>query len=110
MNFKFGVLYGKAGQKTDNDMFSNGEHLDVVKIITLTSVIILYMNVICKVVDPLPVVTVTFIIMSISYLEHGSRRFQNFVELLGDEVGLQGWPQFRGGLDNKSKSTGTSLT
>ena len=27
MSFKFGVLYAKAGQKTDNEMFSNGEQL-----------------------------------------------------------------------------------
>ena len=27
VNFKFGVLYAKAGQKTDNEMFSNGEQL-----------------------------------------------------------------------------------
>lgn len=39
------------------------------------------------------------------YAEHGSERFQKFVELLGDEVGLEGWQQFRGGLDNKSKLT-----
>ena len=56
VNFKFGVLYSKAGQKTDNDMFSNGEHLDVVKITSLTSTIVVYVNVICKNVDTLPVV------------------------------------------------------
>ncbi|XP_064396401.1 GTPase-activating Rap/Ran-GAP domain-like protein 3 isoform X3 [Halichondria panicea] len=61
VNFKFGVLYAKAGQKTDNEMFSN---------------------------------------------ENGSERFQKFVELLGEEVGLEGWPQFKGGLDNKNNSTG----
>ena len=31
MNFKFGVLYAKAGQKTDNEMFSNGEQLLIEK-------------------------------------------------------------------------------
>ncbi len=25
MNFKFGVIYAKAGQVTDNEMFSNGK-------------------------------------------------------------------------------------
>ncbi len=29
MNFKFGVLYAKAGQKTDNEMFSNGKKIIV---------------------------------------------------------------------------------
>ena len=27
VNFKFGVLYAKAGQTTDDEMFSNGEHI-----------------------------------------------------------------------------------
>lgn len=31
VNFKFGVLYAKAGQKTDNEMFSNGEQLLIEK-------------------------------------------------------------------------------
>lgn len=26
VNFKFGVLYAKDGQLTDDEMFSNGEH------------------------------------------------------------------------------------
>ena len=34
VNFKFGVLYAKAGQKTDNEMFSNGEQLLTEKSIT----------------------------------------------------------------------------
>ena len=34
VNFKFGVLYAKAGQKTDNEMFSNGEQLLIEKPIT----------------------------------------------------------------------------
>lgn len=25
VNFKFGVIYAKAGQKTDNEMYCNGE-------------------------------------------------------------------------------------
>ena len=29
MCFKFGVLYAKAGQKTDNEMYSNGETTSV---------------------------------------------------------------------------------
>ena len=34
VNFKFGVLYAKVGQKTDNEMFSNGEQLLIEKPIT----------------------------------------------------------------------------
>ncbi len=36
-------------------------------------------------------------------LEYSSERLQQFLELLGDEVQLRGWEQFRGGLDCKSK-------
>lgn len=35
--------------------------------------------------------------------EYGSDRFNQFLDLLGDEVQLRGWQQFKGGLDNKSK-------
>ena len=27
MNFKFGLLYAKAGQRTDDEMFSNGKKI-----------------------------------------------------------------------------------
>ena len=36
--------------------------------------------------------------------EEGSGRFSRFLDLLGDEVALQGWQNFRGGLDVKSES------
>ena len=35
--------------------------------------------------------------------EEGSDRFHQFLDLLGDEVQLRGWQNFRGGLDNKSR-------
>ena len=44
------------------------------------------------------------VIFSPYILEHGSQRFTQFLELLGDEVQLRGWKQFRGGLDTKSES------
>lgn len=62
VNFKFGVLYAKAGQRTDDEMFSN---------------------------------------------EQGSPAFSLFLRLLGDEILLQGWQLFRGGLDSKTNTTGT---
>ena len=43
--------------------------------------------------------------MYVLYAEHGSKRFSLFLELLGDEVGLQGWQNFRGGLDVKREHT-----
>ncbi len=41
--------------------------------------------------------------ISFSCAEYGSERFLQFLELLGDEVQLRDWQQFRGGLDNKSE-------
>jgi hypothetical protein len=40
--------------------------------------------------------------------EHGSKRFSSFLELLGDEVALEGWQNFRGGLDVKKNTTGAT--
>ena len=37
------------------------------------------------------------------FTEEGSDRFHQFLDLLGDEVQLRGWQNFRGGLDNKSR-------
>ncbi|EDQ92972.1 uncharacterized protein MONBRDRAFT_5147 [Monosiga brevicollis MX1] len=39
--------------------------------------------------------------------EHGSPAFNEFCSLLGDKVELEGWANFRGGLDVKAGSTGT---
>eukprot|EP00045_Choanoeca_perplexa_P013708 m.156182 g.156182 ORF g.156182 m.156182 type:complete len:862 (-) comp16433_c0_seq1:130-2715(-) len=39
--------------------------------------------------------------------EHGSPGFEEFCELAGTKVELQGWAGFRGGLDVRSGSTGT---
>ncbi|XP_030317256.1 GTPase-activating Rap/Ran-GAP domain-like protein 3 [Calypte anna] len=63
VNFKFGVLYAKDGQLTDDEMFSN---------------------------------------------ETGSESFQRFLHLLGDTISLKGWTGYRGGLDIKNDTTGTS--
>jgi hypothetical protein len=35
-----------------------------------------------------------------------SQDFEDFLNLLGDRVTLQGWPHFRGGLDVKNNTTG----
>ncbi|XP_069369298.1 GTPase-activating Rap/Ran-GAP domain-like protein 3 isoform X5 [Paralichthys olivaceus] len=61
VNFKFGVLYAKDGQLTDDEMFSN---------------------------------------------ETGSESFDKFLNLLGDNITLQGWAGYRGGLDTKNDTTG----
>ncbi|XP_035040695.1 GTPase-activating Rap/Ran-GAP domain-like protein 3 isoform X5 [Hippoglossus stenolepis] len=61
VNFKFGVLFAKDGQLTDDEMFSN---------------------------------------------ETGSESFDKFLNLLGDNITLQGWAGYRGGLDTKNDTTG----
>jgi len=61
-SYKFGVLYCKAGQTDEEQMFSN---------------------------------------------EHGSPDFEEFLDALGERVPLQGWPNYRAGLDVKAGSTGT---
>jgi hypothetical protein len=62
VHFKFGVLYAREGQLTDDEMFSN---------------------------------------------EHGSRNFEEFLDLLGERVALKDFPNYRGGLDNRNNATGT---
>jgi len=57
-SYKVGVLYCKAGQTTEDDMYNN---------------------------------------------EHSSDAFRQFLDLLGTTVKLQGFDDFKGGLDVKSK-------
>ncbi|KAK5649770.1 hypothetical protein RI129_000799 [Pyrocoelia pectoralis] len=61
VNFKFGVIYMKQGQTTDDEILSN---------------------------------------------ESGSKKFEEFLSLLGDTVRLKGWDKYRGGLDIKGDMTG----
>jgi len=39
--------------------------------------------------------------------EYGSEAFEEFLDFLGDRIQLQGWTEYRGGLDVKKNSTGT---
>ncbi|KNC84875.1 hypothetical protein SARC_02914 [Sphaeroforma arctica JP610] len=59
--YKFGVMYCKEGQTTENAMFAN---------------------------------------------EHGSEHYNDFLELIGSKVRLNGFKSFRGGLDVKGDTTG----
>ena len=52
------------------------------------------------------VVCTLFFFFLLFISEYSSERFQMFLELLGDEVQLRGWEQFRGGLDCKSEWEG----
>ena len=38
VNFKFGVLYAKSGQRTDDEMFSNGEETGPYVVIVICSI------------------------------------------------------------------------
>ncbi|KAL5255160.1 hypothetical protein ACHWQZ_G014555 [Mnemiopsis leidyi] len=60
--YKIGLVYCKAGQRTEEEMYNN----DV-----------------------------------------GSPAFEEFLETIGEKVALKGFDSFRGGLDNKSDTTGT---
>ncbi|XP_061554562.1 GTPase-activating Rap/Ran-GAP domain-like protein 3 isoform X5 [Phycodurus eques] len=90
VNFKFGVLFAKDGQLTDDEMFSNGKKKK-------------------KSVLPSPQHCRHAICLSVLYLFHvetGSESFDKFLKLLGDAVTLQGWAGYRGGLDTKNDTTG----
>ena len=62
MNLKFGVIYAKGGQITDDEFLSN---------------------------------------------KAGSEKFQNFLDLLGNQIRLKGWDGYTGGLDVHNDMTGT---
>lgn len=88
VNFKFGVLFAKDGQLTDDEMFSNG---------------IKY-----KLPPPAPpaprsIFWTPFVCFFPSVAEMGSESFDKFLKLLGDSITLQGWAGYRGGLDTKSE-------
>eukprot|EP01134_Creolimax_fragrantissima_P002620 CFRG2620T1 len=59
--YKFGLMYCKEGQTTENEMFAN---------------------------------------------EHGSKNYNDFLNLIGSKVRLNGFKSFRGGLDVKDDTTG----
>ena len=67
MNFKFGVIYAKAGQIMDDELFSNetGVNFD-------------------------------FHTSLLFKLFLGSENFDNFLHLLGDKVRLKDWTKFKG--------------
>ena len=41
--------------------------------------------------------------------ENGSPEFESFLNLLGERVRLKDFPNYRGGLDNKSESVGVCV-
>ncbi|KAL1489288.1 hypothetical protein ABEB36_014213 [Hypothenemus hampei] len=79
VNFKFGVIYVKPGQLTDDEFLSNGQFS-------------IFLN--------LEIHTFKFC------SEHGSDKFDQFLNLLGEKIKLKNWDKFRGGLDTKRDMTG----
>ena len=80
INFKFGIVYAKHGQLTDDEMLSNGKKNFVRFHIVWTR-----FN------------------FEIVISEHGSEEFENFINLIGDKIRLKGWKRYRGGLDTGCK-------
>ena len=132
VNFKFGILYAKQGQTTDDEVFSNGKD-SVVKLVKQWKIfqtwisIILVWQFICSrsVCHPyhffVCVSHSKWIISSVKiesilllhtpsqnnllnlFTVNVSDEFQHFLELMGDKIELKGWQKYRGGLDVKSK-------
>lgn len=100
VNFKFGVLYAKDGQLTDDEMFSNGEHRR-----TFNNNL-QYVSYFMKSLHTYKTYlwSLIFYVWTI-FTETGSENFDKFLNLLGDTICLQGWAGYRGGLDTKSKTT-----
>ena len=110
VNFKFGVLYAKAGQYSDDEMFSNGKSiLSGWKL----SPVVFYHSLAAQNTTWLkfqPNIIVTFagewITMRVWLIsERGSREFERFLTILGNKIRLKGWDKYRGGLDVKGETT-----
>lgn len=94
-NFKFGVLYCKPGQKTEDEMYANGTYISISLtglISTITVIIILWPS--------FPPVDGHRWGMAV----HGSPAFEEFLEMLGTKIDLSRWQGFLGGLNTKGAS------
>jgi len=85
--FKFGVLYSKDGQTTEDDMFGNGK---------------------------IQLITFPFLFSCVDTLSHPStvetsKEYEDFLSLLGEKVKLQGWERYAAGLDIESAFIASSL-
>jgi hypothetical protein len=82
VNFKFGVLFAKQGQTTDDEILSNGRSI-------------------CQLPSQQIFKRFVHLLHLLFHLEKESDTFDNFLKLLGDRILLKGWTKFRGGLDAK---------
>lgn len=110
VNFKFGVVYMKAGQKCDDEMLSNGNIWATKTTTTLRKAerrnSWLY-NAIHQHCGRSAHAFYLFSLHTNTTIntEHGSEEFEEFLQLLGQRITLRGWERFRGGLDVKGMFT-----
>jgi len=92
--YKFGVLYSRDGQTTEDEMFSNG------------AVAFVLYGLAAPITDGLLWPLWRFCRCAVD----ASPAFYEFLDLLGSRIQLQSWTGYRGGLDVQSRrllDTGT---
>ena len=125
INFKFGIIYAKTGQTTDDEMFSNSKLTHAHQIWwawPLQCQRHCYFSNLAK----FPFQTMDYSpwgskdrigsknscdLQLPSFppffpLGSGSPAFMQFIDLLGDTVDLFGWAHYKGGLDTRNNATG----
>jgi len=85
--FKFGVLYSKDGQTTEDDMFGNGKSTPF----------------------NFPFFSSLALTLLFSPTVETSKEYEDFLSLLGEKVKLQGWERYAAGLDIESAFIASSL-
>ena len=113
MNFKFGVIYAKKGQTSDDEMFGNSKSNPSNFILTFYMTLSLFFLLLFVFGKPSSDVKNMFrdeifyhiyclnILNLKSFSVKGSDEFVNFLNVLGDTIDLKGWTGYRGGLDVK---------
>lgn len=99
VNFKFGVIYAKEGQTTDDEMLSNGNEFSTF----FFSLQLLQTRKLFR-FDYF-----FFFPFFFFFAEGGSPGFERFLETLGERIRLKGWDKYRGGLDVKGMSSLSDL-
>ncbi len=70
---KFGVIYCKKGQKSEDEMLLNGRTYPLSH-------------------------THNWLTLSTTSIDEGSAEFEEFLNILGDKIELDGWQDYNGGL------------
>jgi hypothetical protein len=92
--FKFGILYCKDGQTTEEEWFGNGLWFSLF-------FILLFVDCLMMTDDDDDEWLIGWLVGWLVgwFAEHGSDQFNEFLDLMGDRITLNGWKNFRGGLD-----------